>query len=268
MTSQTRPFRSQLALGIAAILLSATSAQAAITPFGTMGMGIQTSPGVYEVPTLVSEARNSFIAGLSSFKTEEFSMTTNTSSIFGGSGSINGGVLDNTPNDDVGAYLGRFDTSGDAARTWYEHGLNGSGAINLTFAAPQKAFGFYLTDYGDFGASIEIDVGDGFTSVGEVVNGLVQAPSKATGSVLFFGVYSTTEFSRVTLRIRQQNVDFDPNCDPDFGTCELPEFDAVGFDGLIIGQRDNGGGGQIPEPSTLLLVGAAMLAARRATRKS
>ncbi len=209
-----------------------------------------TALGQFLVPGAVANARSTFQSGLINVKTEEFSL--GQTSILNGAGSITGGgALDNTPLTGGGAFLGRFDTSQNAAATWYETRLGFT--INIPGGA--HAIGFYLTDFGDFFATIDMSLDGGavHTAVGPVTGGVVGRPGTTEPQALFFGIYSDTVFFSVNFTVTQQ----DPRGNQDI----------FGLDSLIVGDLKPVGT-SVPEPSSMALVGLALMAGLARRRRS
>ena len=208
--------------------------------------------GKYSVPGALATARSTFESGLINVKTEEFTFGAALGSIFGGNGAISGpGQLDNTPLTGGGSFLGRFDTSQDVAATWYE--TKTSFTINITGGA--HAIGFYLTDFGDFFATIDMSLDGGavHTGVGPFIDGVVVRPGTIEPQALFFGIYSDVTFFSVNFTVSQQ----DPR----------GNLDIFGLDGLVVGDLKPGST-DVPEPSSLALVGLALAAGLARRRRS
>lgn len=269
------------AVAAAALALCGWCAQAA--PFVAQGLGCGVPPegstiGTNTIiklpgsdgscPGSVTTERQNFLAGLSSYATEEFasdkSEFSKGYSILGGLGTIDtdvGGGLryfvdrDSTVN-------GRWDTTQQAqvvegnpdvkSGGWFVNAFS-TDYIDVTLGAnqpDQDAVGFYLTDYGDFGDSVTLEL---FLDGASLGTQQILGSSTADGSVAFFGVYSSSKFDQFRINFNRSD---DCKGGDDF------ECDLVGLDSLIVGLQ-NRTGPNIPEPGTLALIGLGLVAARR-----
>ena len=154
--------------------------------------------------------------------------------------------------DTPGAPFGRFNTT-DGGAKYYE----GTEDFTVCFGSSSfSAFGFYGTDFGDFGASVSLQLLQGTacgTDVGKPLDIMFSDGGTQNSSLLFFGFTDTAvNYTGVRFRVTQS----DP-LNPD----------GLGFDDLIIGTAKPPN--PAPEPGTLALVGASLLglvAARRRRR--
>lgn len=160
--------------------------------------------------------------------------------------------------DNVGGDNGRFDTSADPSnpngrylRSNENENDTEGGTIAVEFAAALHAFGFYLTDLGDFG-----DAGITFQIVGRDENNVVvfdtSLPSNDdSGSLGFFGFYDAA------LTVKSFTI-------------TLPVFsgsdDIFGLDDIVVGRVNDDN--PVPEPASIALVGAALLAAAGRSRRN
>lgn len=146
-------------------------------------------------------------------------------------------------------FAGRWDTTKDGAKTWFEFYLD----LTIDLGAEFEVFGFYLTDLGDTqqtAASIEVSIDGGAKWLSPI------ATTSAPAGVMFMGVYSETRFQTVKLRISN---------DPD---ANIGEVDFAGLDDIVVGNlKPVGGGGNLPEPGSLALVGLSLIAASRVGRR-
>ena len=264
----------------AVMAVVAGTSSAAVTTFGAVGLGEERTSsadcftGDCVVRPALAQVRQDFedVASMAGFllankKYERFSTTLPMSndpvggidsfSIFGGTGTLSTaettGFLDNDTDGDpplAGAtgFAGRWDTSDNSDATWFEFYRD----LTIELGGSYDAFGFYMTDQGDVpGVVVDLFLDDSTDAI------RVEPTSSAQASVMFFGVYSTTAFSKVTMRISN---------DP-FGTIE--EVDFAGLDDIVVGNltRDTGNP-PLPEPGTLALIGLGLLAAARKARRS
>ena len=243
--------------------LLALAGTASAAPFIDQGTGLgapaeSSSIGSASIslPGNVTAVRNNFLSGLASHQTETFGAGGfNPAAILGGNGSItsddNGAFLAGFPTEDS-PFFGRWDTSNAAQNSsggWFENGeATQVIEVLLNVQTPRDAVGFLLTDYGDFGASIDIELFDGANSLGRQTIG---GASTDNASVTFFGLYSSAAFTSFKLHILQTQ---DPT-----GAGQLNPRDLIGIDDLTVGLQNRGTA--IPEPGTLALVGLGLLVA-------
>jgi hypothetical protein len=135
-----------------------------------------------------------------------------------GLASFNAGSITST--DTSGS--GRFNTTPGAGGAvgdgqWWE----AASPFTLQLAAPAHAIGFYVTDFGDFGSALRVDLFLGAASVGTLMVPPVQGSS---GNLAFFGrVDPAISFDRVVLALTQP-VD-----------APQDSYDHVGFDDVVVG---------------------------------
>lgn len=143
---------------------------------------------------------------------------------------------------------GRFNTTGGASSgLWWRASM----PFTITFGAAINAFGFYITDLGDFAGAMTLHLYSGDTLLDDVAVG--SDPGKRDGSLAFFALSTASyRFNRIVFDIAQAS-----------GTA-ADSYDQVGFDDLVIGERATGGG-TAPEPASLALAGLSLglLAAAR-----
>jgi len=161
-----------------------------------------------------------------------------------------------TPSVPGGGFLGRFSTTGDptSATTnngdrnytggkWWETNFR---TVTIDFGLTSvSAFGTFMTDLGDFDGGLEVEIFSG----GSRLDGSILLPREArsgNGGLAFFGYTNdTATFNRVVFTIAQ-------------GATNPSNYDTVGFDDLITGQLRPTGGGTVPEPTSLALVGLSL----------
>lgn len=153
---------------------------------------------------------------------------------------------------------GRFNTtdatSGPTNGKWWETRYS----FSLTFATAVSAFGFYGTDFGDFDGTFELELvragGGNPVKVPFVKPQVGTGPSPtdssddtANGWLQFFAFWDPVD-SYTEVRFNITQVGTNPN-----------NWDVLGFDDFVVGTLDRSQMG-VPEPGSLALVGASLLA--------
>lgn len=145
----------------------------------------------------------------------------------------------------VSGNSGRFDTTcaGTPGCTgqWYET----TTSFRVNFGGSYNGFGFYGTDVGDFNGAFQLQLLNGDAIVSTLA--LFSLPDATLdGGSLFYGFFDNADtYTGVNILITQRNS-------PEAG------FDVFGFDDMIVGTASSGG--TVPEPGSLALVGASLLA--------
>jgi hypothetical protein len=176
-------------------------------------------------------ARNLFLSYLSNYLSADMnhltggfpSATTRISasqprSIWSGLGTIttdsafNFAYTANTANS--ASYPGRFNTTLPSAGQW----LDSDSSLNFTLSSARNAFCCYITDLGDFLASLTFEFYLGVTLIKSVA---VPYQDFNTGEVMHFGYLNgAISFDKVRIAIEQPGS---------------PSLDSVGYDDLVIG---------------------------------
>lgn len=219
----------------------------------------------FTVPDSLQGARNTFLAQFDATQTESFSSaavgaldpdTRPTLPVF------TGGTL--TPTFRLGetyrvrdtTFEGRFDTTCLVAPApCSPRFLEASGSFNLSFGGAFNGFGFYGTDIGEFLGTLQLELirSDGQTTRLGTVN---FDNGTGNGGALFYGFFDDeSTYTGVNVFITQGN--------PEEG------FDFFGFDDLVLGRLDDDpvDPNPTPEPGSLALVGASLLALTAVRRR-
>lgn len=232
-----------LVTSFAAVLtLAAGGAQAATTQTYA---GLTAGTGDDNLPTSWAEAdaaRDQFFSSLSGYTvaTQDFESYTPVKDANGyltgdsyalnvdfgvlGTGNLSSGYLSDEP------YEGRQAISG--TQYW-----DASDTFTLTFSQAVTGFGFYGTDFNDYGGEISLTLSNGYTTN-------LNLGTLAGGSVFYWGVVSDTAFTSVTFSNSNGGAD------------------GFGLDNITIAVA-----APVPEPSSWAMLGAGLalmtLTARR-----
>ena len=142
---------------------------------------------------------------------------------------------------------GRFSIGEGTSRYW--RASEGAPVFSISFDLPVLAFGFYGIDVGDFGASLSIQLSNG--AIFDIPHTQGSAGS-TNGSVFYFGIMAEDESEAF------DSIQFISSLGP-------TSTDYFAFDNMTIAHSH---GQQLPEPSSLLLLGLGFLGLRLALRKN
>jgi hypothetical protein len=119
----------------------------------------------------------------------------------------------NTAN--TASYPGRFNTTAPTAGNW----LDSDSPVNIALSSPRNAFCCYITDLGDFSATLEFQFSLGGTPVKTVA---IPYEDMNTSEVMHFAYLDGAKtFDKIRIQINQNDTE--------------GNIDSVGFDDLVVG---------------------------------
>ncbi|WP_162911027.1 PEP-CTERM sorting domain-containing protein [Azohydromonas sediminis] len=166
-----------------------------------------------------------------------------------GAGEVKSDPYGPSNNGSQGEYFGRFNTT-EGGGQWWET----STPFSITFTSPVSAFGFYLTDLGDFDGTLWLLLYASANDDTPSAQLAIDAPQDAAnGSLTFFGfIDDKGQYARIGFDIAQPTCNLGNACPEDF----------IGFDDLTFGalRQDEPPINGAPEPASLALLALALLA--------
>lgn len=205
-----------------------------LTFFGN-NLADQTAFGVIPIGSEAVVARSNFLEKLETFRLETFEQTIegqrptvdNPLYLFGSTVTITQSdeAYGNIENDKtpLNQFAGRFNTTADPNTNILGDGIwwQSRGDFTITLNVPTKAFGFYGTDFGDFGGTVTIEFYNGASLIDSIV---VADSGGENGSLLFSGYLRyDVGFDRIEFKIVQA----------------VGQDNLIGIDDIIIGYPFN-----------------------------
>lgn len=137
---------------------------------------------------------------------------------------------------------------------------SGASLFTVTFSTPVTAFGFYMTDPGDWGGQLRLDIerSIGGTAQFLVPNSLFNDPVPNSGAA-FVGLVAT-EPSNAISAIRFNVIDLDGGIAPEPVVGVASVLDLFGFDDMMVGSIPGAVlGASVSPPATIPLPAGAWL---------
>lgn len=253
----------KLVIAASFVLAAFGSAHGAPTVYFGNNAADQAANGSVPATSAAVAERVRFLASLGSFASESFTTAT-AATILGGTAVLSqavgaSGKIEANKFGPAGEFPGRFNTTpnpvtgvvGDGK--WWNTGSAFAVTLNSSVV---NSFGFFGTDFGDFGGALRFDLFMGNTMVRSDV--LIPGDGgRQNGSLMFYG-YTDDQmnFDKIVFKITQAS--------PNPG---LQDF--IGFDDIVLGKLSGPASG-VPEPTSLALVALSLgllgASARRSKR--
>ena len=259
--------KSILSLAVAAVATFGVGSASAYTTFSGVDINNSDTVALTSTPNSAA-AETSFKTGLIGIATENFENVAANSPLplalnFGGAvgvATLSGGAGFVQELAGGASNLGRYSVPGGTK--YFDVAAGGANGFVITFAQEVQSLGFYGVDIGDFDGTVVLDLLDDTNMVvgtwnlptaaqrdanGNVILGADGKVLNANGSVVYFGVVagnSSEGFKSARFSTAGAGAGF--------------TVDRFGFDSFSVGAF--GAITPVPEPASLALIGAALLA--------